>query len=1040
MERVLGLDLGTNSVGWALITHHDGADKPDMLAGVYVYPEPGELEDGLFVSNRLKRGQKRRARRNLRRKRDRMRKLLRILVAHGLLPENPEERASLMSSDRAGGARPYHPFALRAKGLDEPLTLYEFGRCLYHICRRRGYLSTRDLMEKHFERRLRLAASRSAHLELDEPDEEEAGPAELAEKKERSKLLTRLAEVRQRILAGEARTIGELCAKLLSDPQKAPCGVRAGGPRRKGRQNKSDPLGWRADRQLHEEEFEMLWDAQQPHHPSVLTRALRDEIRDAIFHQRPLISKRGLIGGCEFFPHRKRLPRASLLAQRCSVLQTLVNLRLRETPAMPERRLNGHEVATLADALDVMDGLTWDDVRTILYLGPEARFSEEQGARRRASKSKRTRSDIKGNRTQSVMRRVLGDRWRDFTDGEQTEIVNRLIYAHSTANVVKGLVRDFGLTEDEIRALAGAKLPEGYSNHCHRVWAALEPLMRQGMTYYEACVAAGFRQEGETTVRPPERIVERLEGVPDLRSPVVQRAVKMAFRVINAVIDRYGKPDRIRIEMPRDVARTNAEREKLWKKQEEQARDRQRAQKLLEEHHLPLGDKGINIRKVLLWQEANRQCPYEPDVQVSIEQLVQEYTIEHIVPRSRSWDDSWVNLTICPNGMNLQKGNRTPYEWLGGTPRWTAIEQHLAHLRTMPAAKKRRILQREWDEDGFANRALSDTRYISRVVHTEVAKLGVPVEVSSGGITASLRSLWELHDAVPRSQAERAKMEEWLAKPIRKDAKPRFDHRHHAVDAIITALTDRSTLQRVSAWHQQREHGIQSNRLPKPKPWPTISDDVRALVARLPIVHAPTRSVAGALHEETARPVPDAAAVQAALAALPPRKRNRPRDAVVVGKQLVRLAPDGTPLAAYDLGNNHHVVIWETDVRLPDGTPKREITVVPMIEAARRASAGLPVFDRTPPQPGWRYLMALCKSDVVSWTGEGSGLYRVSKFSVGAAGGLELVLAPLADARKIESNLVFVKGRPRLSLIGQRVALDPLGGVRATEPPDADDR
>lgn len=1047
METVLGLDLGTNSVGWALVTRHEDRDRPEIEAGVYVFPEGAEMEkDGTRVSERFKRGQKRRARRQLRRKRDRMRDVLRVLVQNELLPQEPGSRADLMSSDRIGGTRPYHPFVLRKKGLDEALTPYEFGRCIHHIARRRGYLSTRDLIQKHFERRLGLEAERSPHLDDTSPGldpDEDRKPDK--EEKEKSKLLGRLAEVRAMVEAGQARTVGELCADILLAPDRQANGVRAGGKRKDGRRAKEDPLGWRTDRMLYEEEFELLWDIQQGFHPTLLTRGLRDALRHAIFYQRPLMSKHSLIGGCEFFPKRKRLPRAALLAQRCSILQDLLNLKVSSAPGLPERRLRPEEVRALADELDRKDAMSWDEMRDLLGLGSDARFSAEPataGKRVRKGKSARSKPDIRGNRTMAIMRKALGeDRWNGFAPEQQEEIVNRLLYAFYPHNVIAGLVRDFGLTTDEVRALAAANLPEGYTNHCHRVWAELEKHMRNGLVYSEACEAAGFREPHTSTVKQPEKIVDRLGGLPDLRNPVVQRSAKMAFRVINAVLDRYGKPDRIRIEMPRDVARTNKQREVLWKRQDEEHRKRQAAEKLLTAHNLPLGSKGENIRKVLLWEEAGCRCPYEPDVEVGLQQLVYEYTIEHIVPRSRCWDDSWPNLTICPMGLNLQKGDRTPYEWLGQGPRWEAVERHVTHLRTMHPRKRQRILRKDWKADEFTNRALVDTRYLSKVIHGEVARLGVPVDVSPGAITASLRRQWELEGCVPSSAEEQAKLEDWKAKPVKKQPKPRYDHRHHAVDAIVTALTDPGTLQRLSAWYKERDRGVQSNRIPAPgpKPWPTIREDVLQLIDTMPVVYAQNRGVSGALHKETALKPPEASVVRAALAGLPPRRDGRPHESVVVGGQLVRVAPDGTPLAAYNLRYNHHAVIWEKEAPEADGARRREMTVVSMMEAARRACEGRPVFDRTPPREGWRYVMALCNDDVIEWRDSDHELRRIAYSSCTESGRTEVALARMTDATA-KGPRERVEGSKRISQIVRRVCLDPLGRIIASEPPDADGR
>jgi len=154
---------------------------------------------------------------------------------------------------------------------------------------------------------------------------------------------------------------------------------------------------------------------------------------------------------------------------------------------------------------------------------------------------------------------------------------------------------------------------------------------------------------------------------------------------------------------------------------------------------------------------------------------------------------------------------------------------------------------------------------------------------------------------------------------------------------------------------------------------------------------------------------------------------------------LVRVAPDGTPLAAYDLGNNHHAVIWEKDEPEPDGSRRRDMTVVSMLEAARRATLGKPVFDRTPPADGWHFVMGLCKDDVVAWTGERAGLVRVANFTRGT-NEIEIRLRPRTDAKASQQTHIRVRTAKALCQIAARVCLDPLGEAVAWEPPDADRR
>ncbi|MCC6729475.1 MAG: hypothetical protein IT208_09055 [Chthonomonadales bacterium] len=1031
--KTLGLDLGAQSIGWALVEDVE-ADLPGLRAGVYVFPEAGDLEDGLFESHRRQRGDKRRMRRNLRRRRERRDALLRLLLAHGMLPADTTPRQALFSAHTDADGRGRHPYALRKRGLDDPLTLHELGRALFHIARHRGYLSTALL-------KLRGVPMRSVDVVAAVPEErpapeeaEEVGAAERQRRADEGGMLQRISEVRERLKAGEARTIGEFYADRLALREP----VRGAGAEKlkklKARGIERDALGYRADRAMFEEEFDRLWAAQSPHHPQVLTPALQSEIRACMFDQRPLRSAAHLVRRCEFRPRRRCAPRASLLAQRSVILQYLATLWV-QTPGAAPRRLTGAEVCLLAEKLDRCDHLTWNQARDALALA-DARFSDEprepQGRKGRSGSANRGRRNLRGNRTASVLRKALSDRWDALSSCAQEDLVTRLVTCRSLADVAPGLRRDFGLTDAEMAALASAELPEGYANHCSAVLRALEPWLRQGCDYWQACVQAGFRQEGEST-EPSAFATDRLPPMPDLRNPMVQRAVEATRRVINAVIDRHGKPDRIRIELPRDVSRTNAQRERMWQDQDRNARERDAARRLLEENQLPLGHNEQNVRKVRLWQEAGCRCPYLPDQIVTIQQLVDDYDVDHIVPRSRCYDDSWMNTTICPRDENThRKGRQTPYEAYGATAGWGAIEQYVNGLRSMPYAKRQPVLRKEWSNEEFTNRALSDTRYVSRVILRAVKALGVEVTVSTGRLTDLLRGAWELGECVPVREQEQAKLDAWRQRPVKKTPKPRHDHRHHAVDAIITALVDRGTLQRVSAWLKEQEEGRPRRDIPRPKPWATLRDDVRRAVNACPVVHQPTRGVGGPLHKETARKPPTRAEVEAALAALPAAERERVRRCVVVDKQLVWMDENGQPTKAYDLESNHHAVIWEAETAGRGGDRAREVEIVPMIEAARRARDGEPLIRAH--RAGWRYVMALCKNDLVEWTGETPGLKRVAAISRVAQQGFEIVLAPPEDAIADGARRVRVRGKGDLRHLARRVCLDPLGEQVGQEP------
>ena len=138
----LGLDMGTNSIGWAII-EHDNVHKPLSLAdcGVRIFQEAVDLKTKV-PKNRTRRDA-RSARRLVSRRKMRRDNLLRILLQNKLLPKDAGEREGILTDIKL-----FDPYQLRRKALDEKLTCYELGRVLYHLCQRRGFQSNRKAVSK----------------------------------------------------------------------------------------------------------------------------------------------------------------------------------------------------------------------------------------------------------------------------------------------------------------------------------------------------------------------------------------------------------------------------------------------------------------------------------------------------------------------------------------------------------------------------------------------------------------------------------------------------------------------------------------------------------------------------------------------------------------------------------------------------------------------------------------------------------------------------------------------------------------------------
>lgn len=147
--------------------------------------------------------------------------------------------------------------------------------------------------------------------------------------------------------------------------------------------------------------------------------------------------------------------------------------------------------------------------------------------------------------------------------------------------------------------------------------------------------------------------------------------------------------------------------------------------------------------KYRLWRDQNERCLYS-DKPISMTELFSaEVEVDHILPYSRTVDDSYMNKALVMASENRFKGNRTPYEAYSGQPeRW---ERMVQCARQQPPAKRERLLRQELSGvDDFINNQLTDTAYLSRQVLAYVQLLGsaVDVSVSKGVLTAWLRRRW----------------------------------------------------------------------------------------------------------------------------------------------------------------------------------------------------------------------------------------------------------------------------------------------------------
>jgi CRISPR-associated endonuclease Csn1 len=765
----LGLDMGTNSIGWAAI-RLDNNDEPcgilDM--GVRIFPDGRNPTDKTSnaVNRRLARGQRRRRDRYLRRRED----LIDALIEYGLMPHDSAERKEIANDNKR-----YDPYELRAKSLDEPLTPFELGRAIFHLNQRRGFKSNRK---------------------SDSGDNED----------EAQKTRTDISRLRERIEESGARTLGEFLARR----------------RRKGRSTRARPdMELYPDRSMYEEEFDTIRAAQEPHQD--LSAEQWDKLRNyIIFYQRPL--KPVDPGWCLFEDGEKRAAKALPLFQEFRMLQEVNNLKIQVgtedrflKPCERERALK-----RLRSGSDI--NLSADRPLAALGLLSGAKFNLAAGGRK-AVKGDETAKKLAAGPKKATSKRpvspgMFSNKWLALPLDERNEIARFLIETEDPKVVREKAVEEWGLNQAQADALSNVSLVPGYGNLSEKAIRKILPHMEQGLGYSDAVKEADyphhsdFRNEeahdslpyyGEILTRDavgadPTKAPD-IDGEPArygrIANPTVHIGLGQLRRIVNRLTEIYGKPEEIVVELARDLKMNREQKINHQRRQKEGGEANERFRKDLESAEIEV-NPGI-LRKLRLWEEQgepqNQVCPYTGK-QLSFGMVVSAQTdIDHILPFSRTLDNSVSNMVVCMAEANRAKGDRSPHEAFGHNPPGYDYDDILANVANFPANKRWRFqpdaMERFETEDAFLDRQLTETQYLSRTARTYLAHLynekaegKQRVRAIPGRMTALLRRGWGLNGMVSESGEDQT------------ERKQRDDHRHHAIDAFIVANTTQGLMQR----------------------------------------------------------------------------------------------------------------------------------------------------------------------------------------------------------------------------------------------------
>ncbi|MDF2373400.1 MAG: type II CRISPR RNA-guided endonuclease Cas9 [Rhizobiaceae bacterium] len=847
MKWRLGIDLGTNSLGWAALelAQVDKAWTPVGLidCGARIFSDGRNPKDK--QSNAVKRREPRGARRNRDRYLRRRDRLMRQLIQYGLMPDTEVERKALEGS-KGMDLTHSDPWILRARALQEPITLHQLGRVIFHLHQRRGFKSNRK---------------------TDRGDNESG------------KVHDATRRTRDRLEAEGARTLGELFGKprleTLRHNQTAARG--AGLPQPLARVRKSgDGSKWQYDyyptRALILDEFDQIWASQLAYHSTALTNEARDTLRNTIEWQHPLKSPD--VGRCTLLPELPRAPKALPSSQRARIFQEVNALRVGRTgetkiPLTPEQR------DTVADRLlhptNKTADVSFDQIRKLLALSSYDRFNTES----------EKRNKLKGDETAArlMQKDRWGSCWFDLSLATRDMVVTQLLEEENEENLFAWLLKQHDFDRQQAIRIADCPLPDGYGNLSEKALALLLPHLETDVhVYSDAVKAAGLHHSQfgsgeifENGLPYYGRILERsvafgsgkAEDTDEKRygkvaNPTVHVALNQVRAVINDLIGRFGTPEQIVLELARDLPLSARGKSELESKQRDNQLENERRSKQLE--GLGVANTYENRLKLRLYEDLEalgKRCVFSGD-QIALSMLfTDQIEIEHILPFSKTLDDSFSNKTLATRMANRDKQNRSPYEAFGHSPAGYDWSELAKRANELPVSKKWRFgpdaMERyENEERNFLSRQLTDTQYIARLAKAYVEAIyggqghagsENHVWVITGRLTSDLRHHWGL-DSILRGHNE----------PISEaQKKNRDDHRHHAIDAVVIACTDRAMLKAAADEAHRQEEAFNARLLAGiPEPWANFRDHVAQKVRDVVISQKPDHGFQGAMHNDTA--------------------------------------------------------------------------------------------------------------------------------------------------------------------------------------------
>lgn len=812
LKYVVGLDIGITSVGWATLLL-DSQDEPvrilDLNSRIFDKAEVPKTGASLAAPRRMARG----VRRRLRRRKFRLYRVRQYILRHHIL-------------DKAGLECLYKPktdidiFALRTAGLDRLLEPEEWARILLYMAKHRGFKSNR--------KSIAVAGGDDG-------------------------VMLKAIQQNKEVLS-KYRSVGEMFDKdeKFSDHKR----------------NKGGSYEFTVARSMLVDEIKLLFEKQRDFGLAFTEKDAEEEYIELFSAQRNFDEGPGgdspyggnqiekMIGLCTFEGKNgeKRAPKASYAFMATNLWQKINQIRIIEKGT--ERPLTAEEAGKIDEKAWKKEAMTYKDIRSEISLGDEASFKglpyKWTETDKEETESKAKFSWVKEYHTlRKVLDKVEKNRILQLSHDDIDNIAY-IFSVYKNDDKIREALEGTDLDSKDIDVLIEnlgtfSKFGHLSLKACYKIL----PYLEQGMVYSDACTAAGydFRKSAQGSIA-------------DIPNPVVKRAISQTMKVLKAIKQKYGCPPvEIHIEMARELAKSFDERQKMTKSIEEnQSHNERIKERLQKEFNVPY-PSGQDIVKLKLYEEQNETCAYSQK-HIDAAKLFHDPNyaeVDHIIPYSRSFDDTYNNKVLVLTAENRQKGNRTPMEYLSGDE--ARKKQFVAWVKSdIKKPRKRENLLREKftadAENDWKARHLQDTQYISRFM---LNYLQNNYELTPGN-TDRRRRIIPVNGAVTAYVRKRLGISK-----IRENG-----DLHHAVDAAVIAAVTQGVVNSVSRYSKRHElqyhvdeHGncvdlvtgelmgdaFKENHKIKgfPEPWPQFRAELEARVSEnaaeaIRILNLPTYS------------------------------------------------------------------------------------------------------------------------------------------------------------------------------------------------------